>query len=189
MNVPLLKKSGGVHVIWMERHPLDVMTSRHRGHKKEESLGYYVTPLRYAASAMLQVSLRGLAQVTTINYETLVKNPEEVQLQLERVLGEKASCDLKDAHNNYAMTATPQAVEAMNSPRPLDPSSCGRWKTEVCNIRYLARLMDYHPQLFECFRRAGYPLALEELQKEVAQLGLDLPPPGWRPAMAVVAQP
>jgi hypothetical protein len=120
----LLTEQYGYKIIFMVRHPLDVLVSRH---KFNPSI-YWVEPERIITGSQCYVDNLDNTNVIFVRYENLVEDP---RAELSRV-SDFIGCPFNDTFNNFYNL--PQAKlkknQSLNSPRPIDKNSINNWKKE-----------------------------------------------------------
>jgi hypothetical protein len=158
MDRELLRAHPEVKVVWMLRHPFDVLTSFHASDPGR----FYVSPERLIASLELHEAFRHEAQVLTLRYEDVILLPLEAQSEIAAAFALEPSRSFTECHAHF--TAGRKSVAALHSVRPLDASSIGRWRRNSEHCRYLLGVLAAHPALAGASRRAGYELEVELAQ-------------------------
>lgn len=129
MAGPALRMLPYLHVIYMLRDPRDAMVSRH-----QRDPDRYWASLRYwKAYTPYGRKLRGHPRFTTIRYEDLVMQPDEVQdhlMQRMPFLRETAR------FSQYHEVAEPSkdSLDALRGVRPIGPESIGNWRGHLPRV-------------------------------------------------------
>jgi hypothetical protein len=115
-----------IDIIYMVRHPLDVMTStlQYRAKKYQN----YIPPERWLleAKALRSVLYTRQSALQCVRYEDLVSQPDATQQSLSWQLGLHPARKFSDFHAYFS--ASKDIHETMNDIRPVDTSSVGRWR-------------------------------------------------------------
>jgi hypothetical protein len=159
MDRHLLLAHPEVKVVWMLRHPFDVLTSYHASDPGR----FYVSPERLITSLDLHEAFRHEPQVLTLHYEDVILRPLEAQNEIAAAFALEPSRSFPECHAHF--TAGRKSVVALHSVRPLDASSIGRWRRNPEHCQYLLSVLAAHPALAGSSRRAGY-----ELEADLAQI-------------------
>jgi hypothetical protein len=152
MDGALLRAHPEVNVVWMLRHPFDVLTSFHGS----EPDRFYVSPERMIASLDLHEEFRHEPQVLTLRYEDLILQPQQTQGAIAAAFALEPARSFVECHPHFTTGA--KSVVALHSIRPLDAGSIGRWRRNSKHLEYLRGVLQAHPELVSGARRAGYEL-------------------------------
>jgi hypothetical protein len=165
MDRELLRAHPEVQVVWMLRHPFDVLTSFHRSTPGR----FYVSPERLIASLDLHESFRHEAQVLTLRYEDVILHPQEAQNEIAAAFALEPSRSFTECHAHF--TAGRKSVVALHSIRPLDADGVGRWRRNPEHRQYLRGVLAAYPGLTSLSRRAGYELQADIERAESSAYG------------------
>jgi Sulfotransferase domain len=122
MSLEMVRSHPGLHVIWMLRNPLDVLTSIHP-HKPDR---FYMSPGRWMETIELYKKFEKEPQVMTVRYEELVSNPQAVQKRIAETCSLEPVRCFTESHAFFSKS--PTAVQALHSIRPIDSDSVEKWK-------------------------------------------------------------
>jgi hypothetical protein len=140
-----------IHLLFMVRHPFDVLSSA-RG-----NVTGYVSMTRWVAESkvLLDLLARRRTQLTVVRYEDLVTSPNRVQL----ILSEKLKLNVSSSFSTYHERARPNwaTLEAIGSLRAPDTASVGRFLRD-CSIAEQCRrkLRGYEELLEQVGRNFNY---------------------------------
>ena len=152
MSLESLHKNPCVKVIWMLRHPLDVLTSVH-GNEPEK---FYVEPQRLIRSLELYKKFRDEPQVLTVRYEELVSNPQAVQKKIADAFGLEPVRSFDESYKYFSKFK--EDVNALRSIRPIDPNSLNKWKSNPAYRDYLKKTLADFPAIVGMAHDYGYEI-------------------------------
>jgi len=147
-----------ISIIFMVRHPFDVLTSRH----PDTPGSYYVTAGRWLGETM---ALKWLAdsqrpRTKIIRYEDLAADPNQVQGEIASFANLRVQTLASEFHKVFKPSA--RIIETMHGLRPPETTCIGRWKYDAEAFAHLKslqlRLADYLPWVGRTF---GYDLKLD----------------------------
>ena len=156
---PSLRVDPDLFVICMIRDPRDIITSKH---KKDPDR--YWTGLSFWKEYTRQLeTLRNHPRFIPIKYEEFVSDPDKVQNQLHKQLPflEKVA-NFSQYHE--AASVSDASKEALQSVRPIKPTSVGKWKKHKARV---AGQMQQHGDITPHLIKYGYEIDnnwLEELE-------------------------
>jgi hypothetical protein len=148
---------GDIRIVWMVRHPYDVLTS----HNSTSGREFHVTAHRWLGETLALQYLVDARRPGTLvlRYEDLVTNPAGVQ----RTLGDALSlrpCAPPDGFVSR-FQASPAASAAMHGVRPIDAASIGRHRSDPGKVAALRRILPRLGRLLDWVAQTyGYDLTL-----------------------------
>ena len=157
-------KKNNIYVINLIRHPLDVMTSRHRLDTKE----YYVEPDFWNASIeaadFLMRSLGDYPNKLTIKFEDVVMHPERIEQLFTERIGLQKKREVKSLRmlkENLALAGPidRRMIPYMHELRDFDPAAIGRWAdhpAKSARVAYLLQQSPYKNQIRQFMMQYGY---------------------------------
>lgn len=140
-----------IGLIFMVRHPFDVLVSQHLGKANFITLDNW----RDEFFAFQRIVTR--ANTIVVKYEELISNPNGFQDNLQSTFGISPDHPLSEFHKVARPSA--QVAEAMQTLRPFDTSSIGSHLSSDSNIAFCADLYHQHSDLFrEACEDMGYEI-------------------------------
>lgn len=135
-----------IEIVYIIRHPFDVLTSHNPANKKT----YHIEPYRWLNEILaLQYLLDSKrSQTTIIKYEELVQDPHNSQA----LIAGKLKLGISHPVEMLDKVFQPDAgtINAMHGLRPIDTNSIGKYKKDPAKITYLksirprlGRLLDW----------------------------------------------
>jgi hypothetical protein len=153
MDESVLTARPDIRILWMLRHPFDVLTSMHPNDRQH----YYVSPQRLINSLKLYDQFRKHPQVITVHYESLVNDADTIQRDLATRLQLEISHRFSEAYRYFS--GAEDSIRAMHSIRPPDTASVNRWK-QGAHFRYCKRVLKENPDIGPLAATCGYDLTL-----------------------------
>lgn len=148
-----------ISIIYLVRHPFDVLTSRHRG---DLAKGYFTTVEEWIAEYRAFVALRELradSGLLVLRYEDLVQEADIVQAKIQRWLSGTpmhARLPFTRFHEIARDDETLYQV-ALSGVRPVDTSSIAKWRHDEALRQDLQQLVAKAPAEIAAFMKAfGY---------------------------------
>lgn len=154
MDLELLRANPEIKVVWMLRHPFDVLTSIHKMNPGK----FHVPPERLIASLELYEKFKRERQVLTVRYEEVVFQPEVVQNRIAAAFGLEPIRSFTECYRHF--TGVKESVVALHEVRPIDAKSVGRWKHNPAHREYLRGVLKEFPAVASLSRELGYDLEL-----------------------------
>ena len=146
MYMPDVIDDPELYVIYMLRDPRDVIVSRH-GKKREI---FYSNIRLWRELHGHARRLAGHERFLQLRYEEFVSNPDEVQRQIQAAFPWLEKVHDFSEYHKYAQVSEKSRL-AMNSVRPIAPSSIGVWKKQPGRIKAQQLLHgSLTPELIEC---------------------------------------
>lgn len=151
------KLPSDIAVIYIVRHPLDVLTSTHLGETGHIDLERLEGEMR-AYFTYLQDRPRTLS----LRFEDLVREPQLVQKRVEAFLGVEADVNFGDFHENAALPA--YVVESMHGLRKPDPTRLEAWRRKPEAVaEIMSRLAASDGTLDKAVRHFGYEMPVSAI--------------------------
>jgi hypothetical protein len=124
-------------ILFIVRHPFDVLTSHHAIFSLISGRQYHVTPGRWLGETL---ALRWLIDsqrpcTKIVRYEDLVTDPNRIQAEIGSFLEMEIETPADEYHKVFK--PPPEIMRTMQGLRPPDVSSIGRWKSDPEAIAYL----------------------------------------------------
>ena len=129
-----------IFIIFIVRHPFDVLTSIHPQARRNRGRLYYVTPGRWLGETMALKWLVDSDRPRTkiVRYEDLVSDPNKIQSEIAAF----AELQLETPATEFYTTFKPSSkiVEIMHGLRSPELTSVERWRTDPNAVAYIRTL-------------------------------------------------
>jgi tetratricopeptide (TPR) repeat protein len=139
-----------IGLIYMIRHPFDVLVSEHLGKTNFISFDNWMSEYK----TYLQIKDR--PNTVIVRYEELVANPNNFQRTLETTFSITPDIPITEF---YKRAKPRKGVErAMQSLRPFDESSIGKHLSNQSNIDFCRKILNIHSEIETCIENLGYAI-------------------------------
>jgi hypothetical protein len=140
--------NNNLYIICIIRDPRDMVVSKHKMYPEK----YYCSMKYWTQFYTYYKKLEGHPRVLFILYEDLTNNPNRTQGLISKFLWFLKEEKKFSEYHNYA-TSTKTAEKALNSIRPIKPTSIGNWKEHKERI---ANQLLIHGDITESLIHFGY---------------------------------
>jgi hypothetical protein len=129
-----------IMIIFIVRHPFDVLTSVHPHARRNRGRLYYVTPGRWLGETMALKWLMesGRPQTKIVRYEDLVGEPNKIQSEIAAFAELQLGTPATEFHTTFKPSS--KIVETMHGLRSPELTSVERWRTDPNAGAYLRTL-------------------------------------------------
>jgi hypothetical protein len=151
-----------VRLVYIIRHPFDVLTS----HNSINGRKYHLGPRRWCGEMEALWQLEGGGrQITVVRYEDLVTDPVGVQARLARAFGLEISVGIEDLPSTFK--PAPGTAKAMHGVWPIDQNSLYRYRHDPEKVAHLRAIRSrLEPHLTRIAARSGYDTDLDSIGRD-----------------------